>query len=131
MKSSKRKKTARCLRYTARAILLIVAIFWFVFALLSGSERFGGGIRGIVMNSPNALPWLILFAFTYVAWRWELVGGSLIALIGFITIFMFDAFEEPFVLIAISLPLIMLGGSFITSWYLTRKKEPKHKHKMS
>ena len=98
----------------------------FIFALLSGAEGYGGGLKGVIMNSPNSLPWLLLFVFVYVAWKWELVGGSLVALIGFFTIFMFDAFEEPFVFLAISLPLMLLGAFLIISWYLTKNERQKN-----
>ena len=118
----KTPKLAKYLRYTARTILLIVSSFWFVFALLSGSEKYGGGLKGILMNSPNALPWLLLFAFVYVAWRWELIGGILIALMGLYTAFFFDVLESPIVLLLISVPLMALGGALIASWHLAKKK---------
>ena len=52
-------------RYTARTILIFVSSFWFVFALLSGAEQYGGGIKGVMMNSPNALPWLVFFGVCF------------------------------------------------------------------
>ena len=121
-----RKKTLKLAKYlhkTAIGILLIVSVFWFVFALLSGSADYGGGIKGVIMNSPNALPWLLLFAFVYVAWKWELVGGALILIMGLCTILAFDTFESPIAFLVISLPLIVLGSFLITSWYLTKKKK--------
>ncbi|MBN1779326.1 MAG: hypothetical protein JW816_03860 [Candidatus Buchananbacteria bacterium] len=110
------KKTAKILGYIAKIILLIVALFWFGFALLSGAEDYGGGLKGIIMNSPNALPWLLLLVFVYVAWRWELVGGIIVAILGILTIFAFDAFEQLGVLLTITIPLIILGGLLIISW---------------
>jgi hypothetical protein len=115
------KKIAKLFRYIARTILLIISSFLFLFGLLSGSERYGGGIKGILINSPNALPWLLLFAFVYVAWRWELIGGILLSITGIFTIFFFDA--SLFVILIISLPLIVLGLLLILSWYITRKRE--------
>ena len=122
MKDNPKLKIANILRYTARSVLLTLASLIFVFALLSGSELYGGGLKGILMNSPNAIPWAILLAFAWIAWRWELLGGTIISLMGIFTIFMFDALEEPFVFLIISLPLIILGGFFIGSYYLTRSK---------
>ena len=61
-----KNKIAKILRYTARTILLFISIFWFVFALLSGAEEYGGGVKGIITNSPNALPWLLLFVLVSV-----------------------------------------------------------------
>jgi len=39
------------------------------------------------MNSPNALPWLLLGVLVYVAFKWELVGGLLVAGMGVFTVF--------------------------------------------
>jgi hypothetical protein len=35
-------------------------------ALLSGSKEYGGELKGIVMNSPNALPWVLVFILNWV-----------------------------------------------------------------
>ena len=113
---------AKYLRYTARTILLIITALVFVFSLLSGSEKYGGGIKGILKNSPNALPWLLLFVFIYVAWKWELVGGAIVALTGVFTVFFFHSYRFPIVFFVISVPLIILGSFFIASWYLTREQ---------
>ena len=104
---------AKYLRCFTRTVLLVISIFWFVFALLSGAADYGGGVRGILMNSPNALPWLLLLILVYIAFKWELVGGILIGLMGILTIFAFNTFRHLFVLFAISIPLIILGGFLI------------------
>ena len=118
-----KNKIAKYLRYTARTILLIVSSFWFVFALFSGAEEYGGGLKGVLMNSPNALPWLLLFLLIYVAWKKELIGGSLIVLAGFLTIFFFKTYKYLIVFLLISLPLILLGGSLMISYYLDKKRK--------
>ena len=104
-----KSQLAKILRWSIRGLLVAVAGFWSVFAALSGMNE----SVSFWQNLPNAAPWLILFVFVFVAWKWEMVGGILVAAIGGISIFMFDAFEEPFVFIAISLPLILLGGGLI------------------
>ena len=121
-----KNKLAKYLRYIARTILLIVSIFWFIFALLSGAEEYGGGLRGIIMNSPNALPWLLLFLLVRIAWKEELIGGSLISLMGFITIAFFKTYKHTEVFMLISLPLIILGSFLIASYYLDKNKKDEH-----
>lgn len=121
MEKEKIIKTAKYLRYIARTALLMFSIFWFSFALLSGAEGYGGGLKGILMNSPNALPWLMLFVLVYIVWKWELFGGIFIGVMGLMTILQFDTFESPIAFLAISLPLVILGLFFILSWYLTKK----------
>jgi len=112
---------AKYLRYFARIVLLIISLFWFVFSLLSGAGDYGGGFKGILLNSPNTLPWLVLLTLVYISFRWELFGGILIVLMGLFTIFFFNASKHLFVLFVFSLPLMALGGILIFNWYLTKK----------
>jgi len=118
-----KNKLAKYLRYTARTILLIISIFWFVFALLSGAEEYGGGLKGIITNSSNSLPWLLLFLLVRVAWKKELIGGSLISLIGLVTIVFFKTYQHIEIFLLISLPLIVLGCFLMASYYLDKNKK--------
>ena len=113
-------KVAKYLRYSARTVLVILTTFWFVFALLSGSEEYGGGIKGLILNSPNALPWLVLGVVVFVAFRWELVGGLLIVCMGVFTVFFFNAYKSALIFYAIPVPLLLVGGFLVVSWYLTK-----------
>jgi len=82
----------------------------------------GGGIRGIIYNVPNALPWFILLIFVLLAFRWEFIGGIVIILMGFFTLFFFNATENHFILWIISIPIIIFGIIFLISWHLSRIK---------
>ncbi len=115
-------KIALYLHYTAFTLLLIFGVILFVFSLLSGAEELGGGMEAVILNSPNALPWVFLLGFVFIARRWELVGGSLIILMGLFTLFFFKGFEHPFILFGVTIPLTVFGSFFVISWYLTRKK---------
>jgi|GEM_PF-3270959 len=114
-------KLSKYLRCTAKFILTAAGAFWFVFALLSGAGSYGGGVRGIIMNSPNALPWVVFLGVIYVAWRWELVGGALVAGTGLFTVFAFDTLRSPPVFFLLSFPLAVLGGCLIAGRYLMIK----------
>ena len=115
-------KTANILRNIARYTLLVLVILVFIFALLSGAEKYGGGIHGIIKNSPNSLPWLILLILIFIAWKKELVGGIIITLIGIAMLFFFVLFGNNFFLstFILTLLIIVLGSFFILSWYLRR-----------
>ena len=119
------QRAAKYLRYTARTILVIVSSFWFVFALLSGAQTHGQGIKAILMNSPNALPWLLLGVLVFVAFKWELAGGLLIAGMGVFTVFFFNAYKSAIFFFAISVPLLILGGFFIVCWCLEKQYQRK------
>ncbi len=109
------------LRNIARVLLTLIALFFFIFSLLSGAELYGGGISGIVQNSPNALPWLLLLILAGATWKWEKASGIIVVLFGLFTLIAFNAWNEPFVLFAISLPLIILGGILVGASMYTGK----------
>lgn len=118
-------KVANIFRFIARYPLLILGILVFLFALLSGSEGYGGGIMGIIKNSPNAIPWAILLLIVLVAWKWELIGGIVIVLLG-IAMFYFFNFRSPnFSLFPYFLTIIItiLGSFFIISRLLRRNPD--------
>jgi hypothetical protein len=108
------------LRFAARLIISIYALFWLIFALLSGSQDYGGGIRGIIYNSPNAIPWLIMCLITYLCYKKEQIGGGLLIIAGIFTTLFFKTYEDPLVFLIISLPLLITGSMFIFSWYSSR-----------
>ena len=120
--SLQRIKTANILRNTARYSLLIIGVLIFIFALLSGAESKGGGVMGIIKNSPNALPWVLLLILVYVAWKWELVGGIIITALGLFLFYFFNFAGNNFFLFTfiLTLLIILLGSFFILSWYLRK-----------
>jgi len=119
--AGKEVKIAKYLRYTARTVLLTIGILIFVFSLFSGAEQLGGGIEGVILNSPNAIPWAVMLGFVYIAWNRELIGGILIVLMGLFTLLFFKGFEHPFVFFVITIPLVVFGSFFIISWYLSKR----------
>ena len=125
MERKEKEKTANILRKIARYTLLVVGILVFMFALLSGSAELGGGFMGIVKNSPNALPWLLLLLLIFIAWKWELLGGILITLLGLAAIYFVGFCGNRFFIstFILSLLITMLGSFFIFSWNLRREKK--------
>ena len=122
MNEVKKIQIAKYICYFTRLFLLVFSIFWMLFALLSGAERIGEGIRGVIYNVPNALPWFILLIFVLLAFKWEFIGGIVIILMGFFTLFFFNAPENHFILWIISIPIIIFGIIFLISWHLSRIK---------
>lgn len=106
-------------------MLVIVSSFWFVFSLLSGAQKHGQGIKAILMNSPNAMPWLLLAVLVLVAFKWEMAGGLLVAGIGVFTVFFFNAYKSAIVFFAIPVPLVIIGCFLIVSWYLENQSQQK------
>ena len=107
------RKAMRVFKTIVIIILTLFALFWFLFALLSGASEAGGGLQGLMYNSPNALPWLVLLGLIYLAWRWPLAGGLSIVAMGFAAVPFFNARESIFVFLLIPSPLILLGAALV------------------
>lgn len=109
-----RETRIRTLRYAVRIILFIVTTFWFIFALLSGAEQYGGGFKGVVMNSPNTLPWLVLYAINILVWKFERLGGAILIACALFMTFAFDVLEGNWgVLWVAVVPLLILGTTSV------------------
>ena len=120
MKKTSRIKTANIVRNMARYSLLVISILVFIFALFSGAEAYGGGINGLIKNSPNALPWVLLLFLVYIAWKWELIGGAIVSLLGLFMVYFFNFTGSNFypITFIITLFITLFGLMFLYSWYL-------------
>ena len=113
---------AHILRNVARYSLLLLTLFTFTFALLSGAEKYGGGLNGVLKNSPNALPWVGLLLLVYVAWKWEWVGGLLITVLGLFLVYYFNFQGSRFywAVFLVTILVVVLGVCFMLSSYLRK-----------
>jgi len=84
-----------------KILLLVFAIGWLIFSLMSGFEQ-SGGFR----NLPNGLPWLVMLVLVLIAFKWEIAGAAMLVLYGIFTV-LFYSFGLVFFII--SLPIIVLG----------------------
>ncbi len=98
------------LRKTARILLFTITTLVFVFALLSGSEGYSGVFMGIVKNSPNTLPWLILFGLNYLIWKKELLGGIILTVFGLFISWFFNSGERFYIEVFCMTSIITLLG---------------------
>ncbi|MBT3417725.1 MAG: hypothetical protein HN427_03005 [Flavobacteriales bacterium] len=113
------------MRIIAQILLLLITIIVFIFALLSGSEGYGGGFMGIVKNSPNALPWLLLFGLNYLVWKKELLGGIILTIFGLFITWLFN-FSGPnfwWTTFAFTSFITLLGVLFIYFHLNDRRKK--------
>lgn len=100
------------LYWLPRIVILVFALLVFVFALLSGATDYGGGLKGILMNSPNAIPWLILLGIVYIAWKWEKVGGWMLIVTSIIFTVFFNAWGHIGTFLILILPILLMGILF-------------------
>lgn len=122
--NNRQLKTANVLRGIARFGLLGTGVLVFAFALVSGSEAYGGGVSGILQNAPNALPWAALLLLTGMAWKWERVGGMVVTLfgIGLVIFFNFTGHNFFVVTFILTMLIVILGVLFLLSSYLRTVK---------
>ena len=65
------------LKHSSRIVLLILSVGVFVFALVSGSESMGGGVKGVLKNIPNTFPWALLILAVLSSYKWPKLGSVL------------------------------------------------------
>ncbi len=99
--------------------LLLITTIVVLFALLSGSEDYEEGFMGIVKNSPNTLPWVLLLALNYLAWKKELFGGIILTIFGLFITWFFNfsgvnfwqtTFALTFLITLLGIIFILLGS---------------------
>lgn len=123
------KPHQKILRWTPRALCIIAIMFisMFAFDAFSPNRTMWQNLGSLLMH---LLPSFVLIAFLIVAWKWELTGGILIALVGLATTpFIYNLnFQRTHsvstsvgVILMIAVPFIIIGVLFIISHYVNRK----------
>ncbi len=117
-----KKRAKKIIYWIPRIIILVFSILIFLFALLSGSSKYGEGIIGILKNIPNALPWIILLLVVYISWKNEKIGGWLLIVLAIFFTFFFNAYESIIAFSILILPILVSGILFLINSKLNKKK---------
>ena len=130
MENKQLVRLAIILKHSSRIVLLILSVGVLIFALLSGSESMGGGIKGLLKNIPNTLPWAVLILAVLSSYKWA-KAGSLISLLVSLGLMYFLNFSGGnFFLSTFVLCLLLVFLSFtlvLTTWSSAQKPEPEEK----
>ena len=128
---NKPSSLASTIRWVARIFCILAIVFigmWSVEAV-EGKVGLGRQILGFLMAPPFLLS-VVLIIILIIAWKHELVGGILIALIGLATaVFISTRRGMPFdrrslqTVATINVPFIIVGVLFIISYFLHRPKK--------
>jgi len=114
------QKTSKFIYWFPRILSIVYLVFISIFAL----DAFGEGLKwwemlvGFVMHMIPTFIGVIILMF---AWKKELVGVILFAILGLLTIFAFDTHEDLIVFLLISLPLFVVAGCFYLSLHYSKK----------
>ena len=94
------------IRWTARAAGTLLCVLLAAFAI----DAIGEGFLSVTMH---LLPALVALGVVVLAWQWELVGGAIF--IGLAVLYAFIARDHPTWILAIALPLAVVGLLFLIS----------------
>jgi hypothetical protein len=139
---NKSSSLASTIRWVARVLCILAIAFLSLFALDVFSEGVGLGQK-IVAFLLHMIPSFVLIIILIIAWKHELVGGILIALIGLATAAyvyisnyhrLLNMASKGFrigspglralkIFAMINLPFIIVGVLFIISYFLHRPKK--------
>jgi len=115
------------LRWIARILALAVAVSWLWWGI--GSAFVEGFSLGSLLA--HSLPGLLILIATFVAWRWERIGGSLLVGVAIlVTAFLLWAISragpgrlyqvDAMVWLTMALPPLLAGLLFLASWRRAR-----------
>lgn len=124
------KTSMKLLYWTPRILCILAILFISIFAVdafdaqLTIWQQIGGFLI-------HMIPSFILMVILAVAWKWELVGGSILLLFGLLTtplVFNINYSRNHSVsttlglILMITFPFIVVGALFIISHYVNKKK---------
>lgn len=128
------KKSVKLLHWLPRIICMIAILFVSLFA----ADSFAPGLtiwQQLGAFFMHLIPSFILIAFLIVAWKWELVGGIILATTGIVMspfIYTLNHGRNQFsvgqslgVVLMITFPFIIVGILFIISHILKKKNLQK------
>jgi len=115
-------KTIKLLGQVSLWGLTLISLLLFVFALFSGAEE--NTFQGLLKNSPNALPWLIMLAISLFGWKHRLVTGIAALILGtFFIVFLAVNGSTLFVVYIVVGLIPMFGGLLVGSHYAEKSEQ--------
>jgi hypothetical protein len=130
---NKSSRLASTIRWVARILCILAIVFIGMWAseAVEGKVGLGRQILGFLMAPPFLMS-VLLIIILIIAWKRELVGGILIALVGLATSpFVYNlnyhrlhSVSKSLQIVAtINVPFIIVGVLFIISYFLHRPKK--------
>ena len=102
--------------------LTLISLLLFVFALFSGAEE--NTFQGLLKNSPNALPWLIMLAISLFGWKNKLITGVAALILGTLFIVFLAVKGSTLLVVYIVIGLVpMFGGLLVGSHYAEQSEQ--------
>jgi hypothetical protein len=105
-------RAAKPMRYLARTLALVWAVWWTLFGLIAGM---GEGYAPLGILAHATVPGLIFLVAAVIAWRWEVIGGILLLLEGLGTLYVFGYSRTIEGFLILTLPPLVAGLLFHAS----------------
>ena len=133
------KTSTKIIYWLPRILCILAILFVSMFALDSFDPKLTiwQQITGFLIH---LIPSFILILILLVAWKWELAGGIIFALIGigftpFIYIHNYQMNHSVgmslLIILCITFPFFIVGGLFITGHYLKKKQVEINPHSVT
>ena len=106
----------------AYVISLALASLVFIFALISGSEAYGGGFSAIIKNSPNALPWLLYMVLILASLKWRKSGSAALVVFTAFLVYFFNWSGPNFFMVTFLMTALALFMALIIAFFAYGKK---------
>ncbi|MBC8234314.1 hypothetical protein H8E77_32595 [bacterium] len=103
--------------WTPRILVILFAAFISLFALDEFGEKrpFFEKILGFFVH---LIPTFFIILSVIIAWRYKLIGGVLLALVGIVFMLFFKTYTNIGRFAMLSLPLFLTGALFIISYFI-------------
>ncbi|MBT4824700.1 hypothetical protein HN695_07965 [Candidatus Woesearchaeota archaeon] len=113
------KKLKKTIYWLPRILMILFICFISMFAFDMFDE--GSFWKMLIGFFIHMLPTFALVILLTIAWKWEKIGGILIILLGIIFTIFFNTYKEVISFLLISMPVFIVGGLFLWSWWLKKK----------
>lgn len=115
-------KLGRTIKHIAIYGLIIVLVPLLLFSLVSGTEGYDNGIYGLIKNSPNAIPWIILIGLLFLSRSRAKLAGFFITAIGIGVVYFFN-FSGPnfwWITLIVTSLIPFFGALILLSSYINK-----------
>ena len=99
---------------------LLFTVVVLVFSILSGAK--GSGFKDVLLNIPNAFPWIILLGLFVVSFELRKIGAYLLIVYALLLGFFFKVYNNWQVFFIFILPIIFLAVMILISNWVIKKK---------
>ena len=114
----------KILYWFPRILAILAILFMMMFSLdaFGGEQSFGRQLTGFLIHN---IPAIILILALVIAWKYEIIGGTIFILIFFVLGIFFKSFTDNTGSLILLIPFFLTGSLFIMHQLLVKKNREK------